>query len=191
MTRYETYLTLHVLTAIIWLGAGFTFFLLGLKAVRSPNPAEGSTVTDQNEWLVPRLFIPASLAVFVFGLLMVVDGPWSFGDLWITIGLVGFLASFLTGILFLAPEARRLHQALKEHGPTSPLARRHTRRLLVASRVELALLFIVAADMVVKPTGDDGWLLAAGAALFVAIAALAVLTAPFRMPESGTAAEAA
>ena len=52
MTRYETYLTLHVLTAIIWLGAGFTFFLLGLKAVRSPNPAEGSTVTDQNEWLV-------------------------------------------------------------------------------------------------------------------------------------------
>ena len=45
--------------------------------------------------LAPILFIPASLATFVFGLLSAIEGDWDFGQAWIMIGLAGWLFSFL------------------------------------------------------------------------------------------------
>ena len=179
MTRYEAYLTLHVVAAIVWLGAGFTVFLLSIRALRSPDPAEGGRVSAISDWLAPRLFIPASLSVFVLGMLMVVDGPWSFDALWIVVGLAGYAVSFLTGILFLKPESERITAAISEHGPTSSEAERHIRRVVIVSRIELAILFAVVADMVLKPTGDDTWLLVAAAVVLAAIALVAVRTAPY------------
>jgi uncharacterized membrane protein len=184
MTRYDAYLTLHVIAAIIWLGAGFTVFLLSQRAQRSPDPAEGGRLAAISDWLAPRLFIPASLSVLVLGLLMVVDGPWSFDTLWIVLGLVGYAASFLTGILFLKPESERISAAVAEHGPTSPQARRHMRRIEIVGRIELAILFAVVVDMVAKPTADDGWLLAGGAVALAAVAVVAVATAPYRAPQA-------
>lgn len=41
-------------------------------------------------------------------------------------------------------------------------------------RVELAVLFVVVADMTIKPTGDDVGILLVGLAFIVGVAALAV-----------------
>ena len=46
-------------------------------------------------WLAPRLFIPASLSAMILGILLVIDGPWSFDQLWISLALAGWAASFL------------------------------------------------------------------------------------------------
>jgi hypothetical protein len=46
------------------------------------------------EWLVPRLFIPSGVLTLVFGVRLVFEGPWSFGDLWILVGLAGWIAAW-------------------------------------------------------------------------------------------------
>ena len=48
------------------------------------------------------------------------------------------------------------------------------RLLSVVSRVQLLALFLIVADMVLKPTSDDAWTLVVLAAILVAAAAVGV-----------------
>ena len=171
---------LHIAAATIWLGAALTVQLLVLRAERARDPAALRSTTDGAEWLATRLFIPASLSVLLLGVLLVLDGPWSFGDLWIVIGLAGYAASFLVGILYFKPEGDRLAKELAERGPEEPDLAARIRRLNAVSWLELVVLFLVLADMALKPTGDDVGALVVGAAVFVAAAALAARS--FRGP---------
>jgi uncharacterized membrane protein len=184
MSRYELLVFLHVASAIVWLGAGSTLTMIGIKAMRSSDPLDVKGVAETSEWLTPRLFIPASLATLIFGILLVLDGPWAFDQLWIGLGLAGYAASFLTGIGFLDPESKRLHRAAAEHGPTSSEARFHTGRLVLASRLELVVLFAVVSVMVGKPSADDTWtLVGLGTAIVAVWLAVAALSRP-RVPEA-------
>ena len=168
MSSYELLLLLHLTAVIVWLGAVTGIDLLWLRAERTRDPAEMANMGKLQEWLVPRLLIPAALASLVFGVLLVLDGPWSFGDLWIALGLVGFAAAFVTGLLYLKPQAERMSEVIARHGPTSREARRHGKKLLVVGRVQLLLLFLVVADMVIKPTTGDPWTLVVLAAILAA-----------------------
>jgi uncharacterized membrane protein len=176
MTTYEFLLLLHVLAVIIWLGAGFTIDLLFLRAERTRDPRELGTMGQLQDWLVPRLFIPSAFATLVTGVLVVWEGAWGFGDLWILIGLAGWVASFGTGILFLKPQGEKLKDLVAQFGPTSGEVLVHARRLSVVSRVQLLALFLVVADMVLKPTSDDPWTLVVLAAILVVAGAAGVLS---------------
>ena len=176
MTSYELLLLLHGITVIVWLGAGFTMDLLFLRAERMGNPADLGKTGEFQEWLIPRLYIPFGVLALVFGILLVLDGPWSFGDVWIAIGLVAWIAAWGVGFLVIRPQAEKMKRIVAQHGPTSPEARRQMRLLSVVSRVQLLSLFLVVADMVLKPTSDDGWTLVALAAILVAAAAVGAWT---------------
>lgn len=179
MTRYELLVFLHVSCAIIWLGANFVLNLLVVKAGRSGDPLELSRLAEANKWLAPRMFIPVSMLTLVFGVLLVADGPWTFAQLWIVLGLSGFAATFLIGIGFLEPESKRLDAAVAAAGPASPEAQRHTRRLILVARLDLALLFAIVAVMASKPATEDTWtLVGLGAVLVAAWIALAAVSRP-------------
>ena len=171
MSLYELFLFLHVTAAIVWLGAGFVFSVLIFGAERAGDRAKEAGYHSDIDWLAERLFIPASLATLVFGLLLVAEGSWSFEQLWITLGLAGWLVSFLIGILYFKPEAERIDALTAEHGPDYPELQRRLKRVTAVDRFELSILFLVVADMTLKPTGDDAGVLVAMAV----IAALAAL----------------
>jgi uncharacterized membrane protein len=175
MTLYEFLLALHVIAAIIWLGAGF---VLALQVFAAERAGAHDRVVDHHadvDWLSTRLFIPASLATLLLGFLVVAEGSWSLDQLWIVIGLGGWLASFLIGILVFKPAAERI-AALREEerGPNDPELAALVRRVNIFDRIELLVLFLVAADMVIKPTGDDTGVLLVGAALIAIVGAATV-----------------
>ncbi len=172
MTYYEILKFLHVLAAIIWLGGGFMILTLVVRAERADDGLLLKKIAENTKWLAQRLFIPSSLAVLVLGILATIEGPWGFGDLWIVLGLIGYAASFLTGILFLEPEGKRIDAAMTEYGPGSPQAAHHIRRINVVQRMEMVILFLVVAVMAVKPTGDDTGALLLGAAIVLATLAV-------------------
>jgi uncharacterized membrane protein len=176
MTRYEFLVLLHIVTVIVWLGAGFTMDLLFLRAERTGNPADLGKTAEFQEWLVPRLFIPFGVLTLVLGVLLVLDGPWSFGDLWILIGLAGWFAAWGVGFLVIRPQGEKMKEIVMQQGPTSPEARRQARLLAVVSRVQLLSLFLIVAVMVLKPTSDDPWTLVVLAAILVAAAAVGAWT---------------
>lgn len=168
MTRYELLTFLHLASVVIWLGAGFLLAVLVFGAERAGDRMKEAGHHRDVAWLAPRLFIPASISSLVFGILLVVDGPWTFEYLWINIALVGWLISFALGFLYFRPEGERIGAIAEREGPDSAEVARRIHRLNIVDRLQLLILFLMIADMVIRPTGDDGGVLIAGAAILVA-----------------------
>ena len=99
------------------------------------------------------MFIPASLLALASGVLLVVDSDfYGFGDDWIVFALVLYATTFFAGLLFIGPESGRIGKLTAEG---SPEAGPRTMRLILLSRLDLVLLFLVIYDMTVKPSFDD------------------------------------
>lgn len=171
MSLYELLLLLHIVSAITWVGAATTYFALELRTDLSGDLEREASQNDDADWLAPRLFIPASMATLIFGVLAAIEGDWDFGSLWLIIGLAGFGVSFATGVGYFEPEIKKLAAAIERHGATHPEVRRSVANLKMVGRIELAVLYVVVASMVVKPTGDDGGVLFVLALLLAAAAA--------------------
>jgi uncharacterized membrane protein len=172
MTLYEVLLTLHIFAAIIWLGAGFVFSILLLLARRANAHEREASYHADIDRLATLLFIPASLATLIFGVLTAIEGDWDFGQAWVLIGLGGWLASFLIGVLYFKPESERI-AALGEQGETGmEEAMTRSKRMTAVDHFELTVLYVVAAAMVLKPTGDDPEVLIGLAAILGLVAVL-------------------
>ena len=167
MSWYELLLFLHIVAAIIWLGSGLLIQILAARAERA-NDAEGlRRVAADSAGLSETLFIPASLATLILGVLLVIDGPWTFDMLWIVLALVGYAGTFLTGVLVMKPGSEKI-AALMERGGLSAEAEIEIRKLITKGRFDTVVLYLVVAVMVLKPTGDDAGILVALAAIVVA-----------------------
>ena len=157
MTWAQFLLFLHVTVAIIWVGGGLMMQFFGIRASMSGDPRRLAALGEDIEWIGQRVFIPSSLIAFLSGILLVVEiEGYGFGDDWIVIGLVLYAITFLTGLVFLGPESGRIG-ALMEQG--SPEAGPRAMRLIMVSRLDLVLLFLLVYDMTVKPQFDDSALL--------------------------------
>ena len=164
MSRSEFLLFLHVASVIVWLGAGTTLALAAAFARRTGDSRLQRDVVRLGEWLGPRVFGPSSLGALVVGLLLVWDGHWAFGPLWIKLGLAAFAATTVTNAVFRLRTLRRLERAPAE-------AESAYRQLGRIARVDLTILYLAVADMIAKPSSSDTWTLVVGGAIL----ALAVL----------------
>ena len=104
-----------------------------------------------------RLFMPTSLILFLAAIAMMVNLNWAWSQNWIVLGLIAFGLSFVIGAGFIGPESGRLAALIEQHGPEAPLVQARIRRILTVSRCELVVLLTVIVNMVVKPTGQNGW----------------------------------
>ncbi len=104
-----------------------------------------------------RVFIPASLILFLAAIGMMVNLHWSWSQNWIVLGLIAFGFSFVLGAGFLGPEGGRIAELIEQQGPDSPAVQARIRRVLTISRCELIVLLTVIVNMVVKPVGQNGW----------------------------------
>jgi uncharacterized membrane protein len=157
MTLYEFLLFVHIAATVVWVGAGLCSLVLALGYDRDGDePAIRRFLADQ-ERLATRLFIPASLTVVIFGIALVIESDaWTFDYLWLVLGLVGFAATFVTGLFMIKPASERIGAAMeREGGRLTPPLRTDIRKLIVMARLDYVVLFLVIGDMVVKPTGDD------------------------------------
>jgi uncharacterized membrane protein len=171
VSYYEILLYLHIVFAIVWLGSGLLIQILGFRAVSVNDVERIRGLLDDSHWLTARLFIPTSLAVFVLGVLLTIEGPWEFGELWIVIGLAGYATTFLTGLLFISRQVKKIAAVMERDGGMSTAAVAETKRLFLISRVDLVVLYTVVLDMVLKPRGEDvGTLLLMAAAVLAAVA---------------------
>ena len=168
MSRYELLLFLHIASAITWLGAGLYVQFIASRAQRARDFDNLARIAREVGAASNAYFIPASLATLLFGILTTIDGPWSFGDLWILIGLAGWAATFATGTFFLGPSGKRIAELLQSDRAA---AVNEIRRVLLISRIDLVVLYTVVADMVLKPTTDDvGTLIVFAAVVAVGVA---------------------
>ena len=155
MSYYEILLFLHIGVAAIWFGGAFLFFVLFQRAKMARDPQLAQGLGAHTEWMAKRVFIPSSLAVLVLGILLTIEGPWEFDQLWILLGLGGMAITFVLGVGFIEPTAKKMHGAIEAHGPAHPEVARYNRRLEAFGVLDLTLLVAIIWDMVFKPTSDD------------------------------------
>jgi uncharacterized membrane protein len=148
---YAVFRVVHVLVAVLWVGGGALLTILGLVAERKSDPREIVTVARQAAFVGERIFAPAGLVVLAMGIAMMINTNWGWGHFWVTAGLVGFAATFVTGTTVLAPRARRLHELMETAGPTAPETQAAIKQILLIARFDTAVLLLVVVDMVVKP----------------------------------------
>jgi uncharacterized membrane protein len=142
----------HVLAAIAWVGGAITMQIVGNRLVRAESAGAVAAFSRTAEWIGPRLYMPASLAVLGFGIALVwVSDAWSIGQLWIILALVGIAISAIGGAVFFGPQSKRIAQAFEAEGAESVRAQALVRRLFVVSRADLVILLLLVADMVLKP----------------------------------------
>jgi uncharacterized membrane protein len=148
---YSMFKAIHVLAAIVWLGGGAMITVLALRAKRANDNMELLRIGKQAEWLSTRVFVPASLVVLAFGFVLVHKGHWGYGHFWVIFGLAAWAASFVVGATFLGPESGRLAKLIEAKGPEDPEVLARLERILAVARTDVALIFLIAADMVAKP----------------------------------------
>jgi uncharacterized membrane protein len=174
MSRYELLLYAHIALATIWLGGAVMMQFFALRALRSGAAERLATVATDVEWIGNRVLLPAGLGVLVLGVVLVWDGPWSFGDDWILIALGLFAVTFLGGAPFFGPESGRIAKLIQSEDVESPMTQARIRRVLALSRADAVLLYLIAYDMLVKPSFDDAGAILLGLLVAVALAALLV-----------------
>ena len=171
MDFYTIFKLLHVLTALAWVGGGLTMLMQSVFSIRDKGELETIRSLNAIASMGKRWFIPASLLTVVFGAITTwLGGLWT--ELWVILGLVGFASTFLTGILVLEPKGKAMAEAMAAGNEAEAL--RQGRTLLSASKFDYTVMFLVVADMVLKPGYTDFVLLAlmvlvlvAGAVLFL------------------------
>jgi uncharacterized membrane protein len=148
---YAFFKWVHVTGAILWVGGGLTLTILALRAERSSDPAEMATIARQAAFVGERVFAPIGLLVLLAGIGMVVNLHLDWGTSWIVIGLVGYAITFLTGLLVLGPQAKRVGQLIETAGADAAETQAAIRRILLIARVDEGVLLLIVAAMILKP----------------------------------------
>jgi uncharacterized membrane protein len=148
---YSAFKAIHVLAAIIWIGGGALLTILGAIAVRKNDPVDMVTVARQAAMVGEKIFAPAGIVVVAMGVAMMANADFGWGQFWIIAGLVGYAITFTTGVGVLAPLARKVVAATEANGVEHPETIALVKRILLIARLDIALLFLVVVDMVVKP----------------------------------------
>lgn len=141
---------LHVLTAIIWIGGAFIMLMFGINAARQNDDAKLVSVAAQMGWAGERIYVPASMATVLFGIIVAtIGGLWD--QAWVIIGMVGMVITMALGILILSPLAKSVAAAAS----ATPAAVASSKNLVTLVKFDCATLFVVVADMVLKPQSGE------------------------------------
>jgi uncharacterized membrane protein len=153
MTLHNWLMFLHILGAIVWVGAVILLTAMTERANRAPDRAVVLRLSRDLEWVGPWLIGTSSAVVLGAGIWLVfVEEGMAFSQLWLVLTLILVGVSMVQGISS-GPEGKRILLMADERGPEDREVRRRLNRLLWLGRLDLLILVAVLWLMVFKPGG--------------------------------------
>ena len=147
---YHVLTFVHVAAVIAWVGGDLMLTLLAQQVRGTGSAGEMAALLGRIERFSKTFFSPLSVVVLLTGLVMGMIGDILAAP-WISIGFLGVFVSAGIGMGYLAPKSRQLRVLIDEHGVDHPEVVRLGDRMLLVSRIDLAILALVIAVMVFKP----------------------------------------
>jgi len=148
---YSVFKMIHVGAAVLWVGGGTFLIIAAVLAELADNEAHLLEVGRLADQVAAKVFPAMSFVVLIFGIAMTMNGDIPYDQFWIIFGLIAWASSAATGIFFLTPQAKTLTQLMQERGAHDPAVQDRLRRILLVARFDIALMFLIVFDMVVKP----------------------------------------
>jgi uncharacterized membrane protein len=148
---YFVFKMLHVGAAVTWVGGGLFIALCAILAELANDDDQLLQIGRLADQVASKVFPIMSFVVLGFGFGMTSNANIPLDQFWLIFGLVAWGLSAATGIFFLTPETKKLTKAMTARGPKDPEVQTRLRRILLVLRVDVALMFLIVFDMVVKP----------------------------------------
>jgi uncharacterized membrane protein len=146
---YNIFKWLHILAAIVALGANATYGLWLARAAQSPESLPFTLKTIRV--LDNRMANPAYGMSLLTGLILVYLGQWPLTSSWIIIALVLYVTALLLGIFGYSPTLRRQIELAETAGASSTeyaaVARRGTQLGILLAVIVVTIVLV----MVTKP----------------------------------------
>ena len=150
MTWYEFWTFLHILAAMVWIGAAAAIQVFGILTKRAADPAKSAFFAQNVSFLINRVLLPAALVVLAAGIGLVEEGNWDWSEPFVLWGLILWAAVAVVAFGFLGRAIGSAAARLAAEGPNPALALR-MRNLTWLSRVLLLTLVVIVFLMTVKP----------------------------------------
>jgi uncharacterized membrane protein len=150
MTWYEFWTFLHILAAMVWIGAATAIQVFGILTKRAADPAKSAFFARSVSFTVNRVLFPTALVVLVAGVGLVETGNWDWSEPFVAWGLLLWVAVALVAFGFLGRAIGSAGARLAAEGPSPALALR-MRNLTWLSRGLLVVLVLIVFLMTVKP----------------------------------------
>jgi len=149
--KYQIYLAVHVVAAVIWVGGDVTLTTLGIVFERRQEGEVLAALGRMGTWIGTRVYTPILFIVIAFGIATMHETHYGYNHFWVIFGLIGWAVATCLGIGFVGPELGRIDQAARTHGPQSPEVMARVKRLFMIFRFDTALLILIVLDMAAKP----------------------------------------
>lgn len=139
--------SVHVLTAAFWVGGGFTLNLAMYLATRSGDPGNMLGALRLAHFFATKVVALLALVMLASGIWMT-EQFYSWGQLWISLGLAGVVIVTAIALLYLAPRAARGIAGIEAGQPPPP----GKNWVPTVSRLNFLLVSAVLVVMVIRPT---------------------------------------
>jgi uncharacterized membrane protein len=139
----------HIGGAMVWIGGGLVFFLIGLRVRRSGDLAVLTQFAGTLSVIGLFVFAPAVIVVLLTGIGLVLSVSGDFTRPWVLLGITGLVTAFLIGAVYLSRRALRFERLAKSGdsaGAQSALG-----AYLTGYAVVVVILIVTFWDMVFKP----------------------------------------
>jgi hypothetical protein len=142
---YELLLAIHLLAAAVWVGGGIAMTVITMRM----NIAERRTIAPHLDFYGGKVITGSAVVLLLAGIGLVSEmASVEIGDLWVILGLAGWLISAIVGGAFFGPMGKKIAAAASDEEAEALFA-----RLLTVSRLDSLLVALVVIDMAVKPGG--------------------------------------
>jgi uncharacterized membrane protein len=148
---YDLLLFVHVLAAAVWTGGALMSYVLAERMFATTDRTALRNLLDQAEKVGMTYFMPASLTTLVAGILLVLEGGWGWGEVFVSAGLVLIVATIVVGAVLMTPREKALAEALNTPDSSDADVRSAFMKIRTLSRIDVALLVIAIFFMTVKP----------------------------------------
>jgi uncharacterized membrane protein len=139
----------HILLAIVAVGANITYGFWQVRAAREPQHI--GYALRSIKFLDDRVANPAYGGLFVIGIILVLIGPYDFTTLWVAVSIGLFLLMGALTILVYTPMQRRQIAVYETKGPQSPEFAELSNRMRTIGIVLAVIVVVIVFLMVVKP----------------------------------------
>jgi len=165
----------HVVAAVLWFGSAAVLELLEWESSHESERERLERALRRGGWFSTHVFAPCAVITALFGIIAVALGKPTFGDEWVIIALVFVVLVTLVGALGIGRNMSRLAVRMDAGASEQEIAQRHA-RIRMFSHLDLALLFFILFDMVMRPKGIDPAFVILSGAFFGGIAAWLLLS---------------
>lgn len=147
MTTRTLLLALHISGVAAWLGANFVQLVLSPRFARGPADVAAAW-TRQTIWLGERYYIASGVLIPVTGVLLVLDGDWSWGAGFVWVGISVVVIGAVMGGAVFGPLAKQRVTALE--AGDEPAAASVQRRIMGFAVLDTVLILTAVLAMVHK-----------------------------------------